>query len=118
MVVLPLAGAGSCRELDVTAGNNLPIPPPAELELKSAGVYEARGEVEALNATVLIRNLNTSLVFGENTQNGSYRFDIDAVRGDCIALWVVTEDGWRTMNRLQTVGGSDTTCETLDDAGP
>jgi hypothetical protein len=71
-------------------GHNLPVPPPAELTPKGAGIYEAYGDVEKPGSTVWIVNASNDLSFGQETTTGIYQLLIRAECGDDLSL------SWRT----------------------
>lgn len=120
--VLRLAALGvgallvGCRAVPVE-GNNLPIPPPAELIPKAAGVYQARGDSEKPGSTVWIVNDRSNLTFGQDTADGQYDFLIFGECGDLLMLTWTTETASSGVRR-QVIGDEpEHGCE-APDAGP
>lgn len=65
-------------------------PPRPEVELLGEGHVLLRGVVAAWPASVFARNDSTGLIFGQDTLDGFYSFEVLAERCDPIELWYTT----------------------------
>jgi hypothetical protein len=70
-------------------------PPRPEVELLGGGVVLLSGVVPGWPASVLARNDSTGLIFGQDTVDGFYSFEVLAERCDPIELWYTT-GGYRS----------------------